>query len=346
MIAKAALALGAALLALIGAELVLQLYVRAIADDRNLLRSRTGVQAEAPWTAYDKDLGWRNRPGVQLIDHFPTEPGDVRINAQGLRANRDFTPEPPAGRRRALALGDSFTFGFDVGNGLDWPARLEALDPQLEVLNLGVCAYGLDQTVLAYEQAAARFEHDLVVLGFLNWDVNRATHDFTASGYSRPLFRVRRGRLALTNIPVPPPRPPGSARFGSLMLARYWRTMLVNREVRRFIDRPATSQSWELGRLLLRRLKASAEAAGARLAVVDIPWFGHLETIDRPMLEFVPRLFAEEGIDYVDLHPLFRERIADEQLYITPQGGHCSPAGYALIAAQALDLIRRVPVQP
>jgi hypothetical protein len=335
---KLLLSLAVFILFLAAFELVAHVWVHFFLGRKHALHKQTASAAEVPWTVYDPSLGWKNKPGASVPRAFPS--GDVRINDQGFRADRHYGVTPP-GHRRVLAIGDSFTFGFGAGNGLDWPAQLECLDPALEVINLGVCAYDMGQIVLAYETAAERFPHDTVVLGFLNWDLNRSLNDYTATGFSRPLFRIRDGRLALTNVPVPSPKPPGSSVYGPLMIQRMVRTALVAHEVRLFINQPDRSQSWRLGRLLIRRLAESARRHGARLVVVDIPWFDSLKTRDAPWLSYGPRLFAEENIPYLDLHPVFRERLGLEHLFETPTGGHCSPAGYRLIAAQSLSLLRR-----
>ena len=335
---KLALAAGAIVVAVVLAEIAARLLVFIIDPDHQMLQ-RTALKAEAPWTVYNPELGWRNKPGADVPDLFST--GGVRINEQGFRADRIHAPKPPKERIRVLALGDSFTFGYAVGNGSDWPAQLERLDPRLEVINMGVAGYGLDQIVMLYEQVAPQYEHRFVVLGFLNWDLNRATNDHNATGYSRPLFRVRGGELVLTNVPVPKPKPPGSAIYGQLMLQRFWRTARINREMRRFIHQPEKSLSWRLGEHLLRRLDADARDHGAQLLVVDIPMFETLEHADDPMLAYAPRLFGRLDIPYIDLHPIFRAHPSPAALYATTHGGHCSPTGYGLIAERALELIQR-----
>jgi hypothetical protein len=49
----------------------------------------------------------------------------VRINRFGLRERDDLTPEKPAGQRRILCLGDSFTFGWGIPEERGWVRLLE-----------------------------------------------------------------------------------------------------------------------------------------------------------------------------------------------------------------------------
>ncbi len=50
---------------------------------------------------------------------------EVRINRFGLRERDEITPGKPAGQRRILCLGDSFTFGWGIPEELGWVRLLE-----------------------------------------------------------------------------------------------------------------------------------------------------------------------------------------------------------------------------
>src|SRR5262249_57725400 len=96
---------------------------------------------------YDPDLGWVTAPQKDLPDL--DGPGmSVRTNAQGFRNTHAISLAVPAGKVRLLCSGDSFTFGYSVGNEHTWCQRLEALDPRFETVNLGVNGYGVDQAYL------------------------------------------------------------------------------------------------------------------------------------------------------------------------------------------------------
>ena len=49
-----------------------------------------------------------------------------------------------------LAVGDSYTYGEEVGENDSWPAQLQRIKNQ-RVLNAGVSGYGFDQSVLRAE---------------------------------------------------------------------------------------------------------------------------------------------------------------------------------------------------
>ena len=107
------------------------------------------------YIAFSPALGWTVKPGG-ASDLY-------RANDQGLRADRNYDLAPAEGVLRILAFGDSFTHANGVPNAQTWEARLEAMDPGLEVLNFGVPGYGLDQALLRIVVMARRQLGDLGV---------------------------------------------------------------------------------------------------------------------------------------------------------------------------------------
>lgn len=93
-------------------------------------------------------------------------PTRVTISSQGLR-DREYAIPKPAGTKRLLCVGDSFTFGWGVEEPECWCARLEThLGPGWEVVNLGVPGYSPEQQARFLELRGLQFEPDLVVTLF------------------------------------------------------------------------------------------------------------------------------------------------------------------------------------
>jgi len=100
----------------------------------------------------------------------------VRINAQGMRADREYAYEQPEGTLRFMFIGDSVTFGntaykdgivaFFRGAVED---RLSGVD--IEVPNFSCPAWGLPQYQVAIEKAASHFEMDHLVVNFVMNDL-------------------------------------------------------------------------------------------------------------------------------------------------------------------------------
>lgn len=107
--------------------------------------------------------------------HYVTDEFDIvaHYNQLGLRGT-DLAANPPAGRKRVVALGDSFTFGWGVPDHAAWPVVLEQLLRQqgvdLEVANAG--QPGADPIV--YLRNAARvipaLRPGLILVGVLQGD--------------------------------------------------------------------------------------------------------------------------------------------------------------------------------
>jgi len=158
--------------------------------------------ARKTWRRYDGVLGWAANENY-------TSP-NFKNNSRGMRAFHDYGREPAEGTVRIAAFGDSYTEGAYVSNEEIWTQRLESAIPDLEVLNFGVSAYGLDQSYLAYRQKAADFNPAIVFLGFVPRTANRQTVVFYPFYHSRaippltkPRFRLTKNGLILQTNPLP-----------------------------------------------------------------------------------------------------------------------------------------------
>src|SRR5260370_32074557 len=153
----------------------------------------------------------------ELLGHQPVEGvagtfmgRPISFSADGLR-NHNLNLAPTQGRP-VLAVGDSFTEGWAVGDDETWPAHLER-DTGWRVLNAGVRAYGLDQMVLRAERLAPRFKPRAIVLAFIQDDINRVGLAIR-HGFHKPYFVPAGETIELRNLPVP--RTPGSDAFDAI----------------------------------------------------------------------------------------------------------------------------------
>ena len=144
---------------------------------------------------HDGDLGYVPRPGVR---GYVRDGGPVTIEANGFR----FSGEKPASADSPiLAVGDSFTYGEDVGDLDAWPAQLQRLIGRT-VLNGGVSGYGFDQIVLRTEQLTALHKPALVIVSMIAHDVQR-TEWRRLWWHDKPWFAIEEERLLLRGVPVP-----------------------------------------------------------------------------------------------------------------------------------------------
>src|SRR3989442_14892949 len=182
VIRRAALALGAAAVVLVALEVVLRVCVtpsprsagRLFGSELPPVRL---IPAEPPRPPrrdaqpgrirYDDLNGIvRDDPvlGYAPREHAISTNGWWQSNNLGARARHDTASTVAPGTTRVLVFGDSFAAGSRVAQESAWPAVLEAADPGLEVVNLGVDGYSLAQSLLRYRGLREAVAHDVVGL--------------------------------------------------------------------------------------------------------------------------------------------------------------------------------------
>ncbi len=155
-----------------------------LAEQTDKLRELLDSQGDS-LVRLDPEIGWVYGPGHR---------GDLySSNSQGLRGRREYAPRPPPGVLRLAAFGDSFVHANEVADADAWSARLESLDPRLEVLNFGVGGFGTDQALLLARRRLPDFDPQVVVLGFAEVNLARNVNRYRRflSPDDLPLFKPR-----------------------------------------------------------------------------------------------------------------------------------------------------------
>lgn len=245
------------------------------------------------------------------------------INSKGLR-DREYDYLKPAGVTRVLAFGDSFTFGTGVAQGERFADVAEEALEGVEILDMGVPGYGLDQILLSFLTQGTRYHPDLVVV-LLNvpvaerhrtgiaqgtivripdrLDAVEFTGESGGTAYLRPddpLFASGRSWLVRHSHAL--------AFLTYRLQVRRLRKQLEAEDERFWGNSRRTNaqtplgedvQAWRRQRtvLLLRELQRAVEAAGARLLVVNID--------SRVTMTY---LTTTPGLDVVDLAPELNAR--------------------------------------
>ena len=314
--------------------------------------------------AFDVELGWTVRTNATSLD------GKARTNSIGARGTREYALDKPAGVTRVVCVGDSFTWGDEVGDADTFEAQLEALRPDVECINLGVAAYGTDQALLRWRRDGERLAPDLLVVGFLVENVGRNVNRYRPLWYpssgaapAKPRFVLAKNGLEL----VPQPFATGAELAGAIedgsVMARLaeherWRSssswwgvssiarcaaaLVSDRE--RDVARLLRDEAGEPFRVTLELLRAFR---AKRVLVVVFPREVDLEHVAagerRPWSGLVDEL-RRSGIEHFDVSDeLARLLAAHRTDPARPHpfaGGHLSPAGNALVAR---ELERRLP---
>lgn len=290
---------------------------------------------------HDPELGWIPRPGAS---NRSNEWGvTITIGDDGIRKNG---AAPPRERPCILAVGDSFTFGDKVSDEHTWPAVLERLGSG-QVLNAGVSAYGLDQSVLRAEPLARKYHPDLLIVSFIGDDVSRIRFA-QRGGAFKPYFDVEHGALVLRNVPVPAPvdnidlfrRVFGYSFFVDWVMRRvapmYW------------LAGPSEELSQDDGLrvacLLMGRLEALSREAPTRVLVVGQARYNDP---DLKLTESVLGCASASNLETLDVaSALEAEATRSREDYDSLWGGHMTPAGNRFVAERIHEAIRARQLVP
>jgi hypothetical protein len=298
----------------------------ALNERRNALRFYARQLTRSGSSGHDRWLGW--------------DAGDPSTRVRG----RKVIEPPTQNQRRVIALGDSFTWGNEVAAEENFAYLLDQADNGLEVLNMGVPGYGIDQMVLKYERHGAVLAPDLLVLGIYVSDYERSTVAFTAG--PKPLFQPLGDQLLLTNSPVPAPAVAmaqiEASLQGQLFLDAFVRNRLpqARQSADEFFD---AADALVAG--LLRRLRDGLDE-DQRLLILHIPRgesFMDPDPFHQEMSTRLKAIYRKLGLAVVDLGEAFSaaapsEEIPERFYRVRESGsvGHLNPAGH-VAAAEALS---------
>jgi hypothetical protein len=222
-------------------------------------------------------------------------------------------------------------------------------------VNMGQGGYGVDQAYLWYRRDGLALAHDLQILAFVHDDFVRMASDRFLH-YGKPVLRVRDGRLAVENVPVPRTAylQPWVTQNLDLLTSLY--TFELLRRIAQAWARPPEPPPADVPGVALRvfeELRELHRARGSRLLLVYLPmradgaagpadgWRGYLAAE-----------LARREIPYLDLVPEVRRLGEAERgaLFIPPGAldfpgaeGHYTAAGNRLVAGLLLEALRRDP---
>lgn len=149
---------------------------------------------------YDSHRGWALKPN--MVNVQMNEDKIINSNSKGIRGTTEYQ-YGKAKKKRILILGDSFTFGEEVNDNETYSYYLQEMLPFTEVINFGVHGYGHDQMLIYFMEEGIKYKPDIVVLGFVDLDMERNTLKFR--DYAKPKYELEEGKLIIKNYPVPSP---------------------------------------------------------------------------------------------------------------------------------------------
>jgi hypothetical protein len=313
---------------------------------------RSAHLAEEHFTERDTLLGWINLANADKRDLFG--PGrSLRTNGQRFRHSGALAAIAPAGKRRVVCSGDSFTLGYGVDDRDTWCALLARENPSLETVNMGQGGYGIDQAYLWYLRDGLPLRPQAHVFAFIADDFRRMGLE-RFFGFPKPKLALDGSALRTVGVPVPNPGiGPSMDRLSSTV--RGLRTFQVLKHFSaRARSGPATedpAKTLKVAHAAFRDLATRDSLIGAKLVVVYLPMFGDFlgnDVLERLRTEM--RESAQQGnYEFVDLVEELRRVPPDSvrslfiqsgDLAFSGAAGHYTEAGNAWVTKQ---LLARVP---
>jgi lysophospholipase L1-like esterase len=346
-----AVALVAALLPCVGAEIVLRALSPA-ADTPGLF-VKTSTETE-----------WSGRPGAQGLFAGAA----VSFNRFGLR-DRERSLERAPGTTRIVVLGDSVTFGLGVAEARAFPRVTETLLNAssrhrllpVEVLNFGMPGYNTVHELAQLRELGLAFHPDVVVVGLLYNDVEPSTaqalrlgrihaeHPPAVAGHLSLAREVRsdingvitalKKRSLFVSWLTPRLglllRPLGAKGFGQ-----------VGEVKDQYVD---SNLDWQWLRAALLDMKALCEDRKIGLVVAIIPAMAKFTDSGYPIREYhaaVSGFCRAHSITCLDLLPPFWG-MDGTQFWISPTDGHPDARAHRVIAGALADFLApRLPRTP
>lgn len=155
------------------------------------------------YRCFDSLLGWINKPLASVSQISGKRNINININEDGFRANQKYKKIKDLNVTRILALGDSFTFGSEVDDLECWSSILEFKDSNFEVLNAGVPGFGLDQSLLYFNELKKTWNPDVVIVSYMTMIWMRHLNTFppfrskNSIPLSKPRFILKNRKLNL-----------------------------------------------------------------------------------------------------------------------------------------------------
>jgi hypothetical protein len=292
----------------------------------------------SPFEQTDKGL-YVYRPGASFShiydvsgDHRgyfgPDGRVDYRINTLGFRG-ADMSLEKPAGMRRILCLGDSFTFGEGVREEDAWPQRLRrSLGPSTQVINAGVQGYDFDHEALYLLLYGRKLHPDVVVIAFFMNDMMQ-------------FGETVENHMLLTETPAELSRLGRASALWRLLKRR----QLAARQTSRYLADLRESFSgvrWREAKGRIGRLREMANHDGFRIVAMIFPLLYRLDDypLEHERAE-VQRAFNEAHIEVLDLLDSYRAHVAAE-LWVHVLDPHPNELAQAIAAERLARVLQGI----
>jgi len=274
-------------------------------------------------------------------------PQEYRHNSFGFR-DVEHAPEKGEHVFRILGLGDSFTYGSGATFEETYLYRLEAMlngrrgeHPHVEIIKAGIPRYYPEPERILLENYGWRYSPDLILVGFLPNDVIDTYFGLNAVTLDSEGYLISRE----------------AAELGPVAEWLYKKSYVARMALRRYTDYRSAKRyqphdedvfrengfhekDWRKVESEFAKMAAIAMRLHSRLVLVYIPqqgpWGEEQDYPGRRLSAWASR----NGVGAVDVLPgMMRAASATRQPLYYKNDGHCTPAGYAVVAQEIFDYL-------
>jgi len=266
----------------------------------------------------------------------------VRINQFGIRERDSIAVPKPAGQRRIVCVGDSFTFGWGVPEERGWVRLLEqalrADDDDVRTVNCGAAgALLIDEYWWALRHRFAQFEPDAVIVTICLNDLIPCSGLFVqgpAPDTGSKLLDLMLGALGHTPFDLDP--------------SVDWVDLLMGLPATHPLYTGANPHDamWAQGRpqRALAAMKAWCHERGIKLMVILWPFLQGLGPGRWYPFSKLHGLVAAEckqlDIPFLDVLPALRDT-PHEELWVTPADMHANPRAIRQVMPLLVPFVRK-----
>lgn len=270
----------------------------------------------------------------------------VHINAAGIRDRDDITFDKPAGQRRIVCLGDSFTFGWGVREEDGWARQLETGlrtgGQDIRTVNCGAAgALCIDEYEWGLRNRFGKFQPDAVLVTICLNDLIPSSGLFVqgpAPDTGLRLLDLIQGAMGKTPLELDPKQD--------------WVGLLkslprkAGDDAKMYGDDKPYEAMWAQGtpQRSLRAMKAWCDERKIPLMVVLWPFLQGLGPARTYPFDSLHREVAADcekaGIPFLDLRPTLQST-NQEDLWVTPGDMHPNPTAQRLAVQPLLEFVRR-----
>ncbi len=270
----------------------------------------------------DNEVGWTMIPNSKF--HFTTENRHITYysNEKGYRVSQDYNVLNKNDATKVLVLGDSYMWGYGIEYENTFGGILNKSKEKLDVTNLAMPGFGVDQMYLSLIHWGLYEKPDLIVLGIHTDDFFRGFTNHTL--FFKPVFKNVNGKLILKS---PLEKPSSIYRFIEVKS----RIFDLYKDGDEWLGRNYGLGSWwNFNKLILGEIIQTCELNNIPLLVIHIPYYTGNSF---PVLQ---EYLYDKNIDYLDINRAAKGDL--DNLYLK-KDKHLNESGHKLMADYALNWI-------